>query len=212
MLPPKVRNRTADKWSPLFSIAQVVGGDWPDYAKKALFGQADLSEPSKSSQLLAASRDVIYKHESKIFSKDLIDRLCQLEESPWADYNFRERDLLRRRISERQLSNLLKPYQINSKQIRIGGNSNKGYEVAPLQKAWHRYLKPLYPPNLSETAKQICNHAGSRGSPSETLNKVVSDGESLQPTVGAGCFAVSDRKGVPPGKGKENPKNDEIFY
>jgi putative DNA primase/helicase len=39
-LPPSIFNRDADNWFPLFSIAAVAGGEWPERVKKAALAQS----------------------------------------------------------------------------------------------------------------------------------------------------------------------------
>ena len=127
-LPDGVRNRTADKWSPLFSIAQAAGGRWPECVITALSGQADLSEPTKAQILLSDIHDIMkLNFDRKIPTVDLIEQLCRLEDSPWKEYNFKDFDREKRRISTRQLSKLLKLYKISSKSIRIGMTTSKGF-------------------------------------------------------------------------------------
>ncbi len=136
-LPPKIRTRLADKWIPVFKIANVVGGEWPKLAKAALFGQVDMSEPSKARMLLEDIREIMDSDEDRISTKEMITRLCRKEDAPWSDYNFRASDRENRRISDRQVSNLLKKYNIHPKNVRMGKRVQKGYDLAALQNAWN---------------------------------------------------------------------------
>ena len=156
-LPKSVRNRLANKWGPLFAIAQVAGGDWPKRAEKALFAQQDMSEPSKSELLLADTRRVVT---GKVIStKELIHRLCGIEDAPWCNYNFREREGDRRHITDRQISNLLKPYKITPTQFKIAGDKTRGYRRSRLENAWERYL-PEPTPKISGTPVQPSDSKG----------------------------------------------------
>ena len=141
-LPANVRNRLADKWGPLLAIAEAAGGHWPDKAKAAIFSQPDLSEPSKALQLLIDIRDYMKDDARNIKTVALIHALCSLEDTPWSDYNFRQREPDERRIQPRQLANLLKRYRIKSDSVRIPGEpkTGKGYKGEDLKKAWDRYL------------------------------------------------------------------------
>jgi putative DNA primase/helicase len=198
MLPPKVRNRMADKWGPLFSIAHVAGGDWPERVKKALFGQPDLSEPSKALQLLIDIKDVLSEHERHVGTTDLIGRLSNMEDSPWKDYNFRERDDERRMITNRQLSGLLNRYGVKAKVIRIGNSTPRGYRRIDFEQAWKRYVKCIpspYPPEKGATPQHPSNHAASSGSGSATKKKNVSDKKPPQATDHAGCCGVAENSG-----------------
>ena len=70
----------------------------------------------------------------------MIDRLCELDSSPWEDYNFRTSDLELRRIQPRQLAKLLKQYGIQSKQVWLDGNNKQGYQRKDFDLPWQRYL------------------------------------------------------------------------
>lgn len=194
-LPTDVRNRLADKWEPMFAIAQVAGGDWPKKAKKALLGQVDMSEPSKGTILLTDILSVLTPGEEHISTKELIRRLCAMEDSPWADYNFKERDLDRRQIKDRQMARLLKPYNIHSKGVRISATSTpRGYEREPIKKAVDRYV-PADTPETSATVQQSSNHAGFSDIASATSANDVADRKARKPRQDAGCCTVADNLG-----------------
>ena len=56
---PGIYNRNADNWRPLFQIADVAGGDWPQRARAAaLSGAPDLDEVSLLELLLGDIRDI----------------------------------------------------------------------------------------------------------------------------------------------------------
>ena len=72
----------------------------------------------------------------KISTADLIYELCEDEERPWATYN------RGRGITPRQLANLLSPYGIKSKTVRIDGRTPKGYAALQFEDVFARYLAP----------------------------------------------------------------------
>lgn len=189
-LPAGVYNRRADKWGALFAIAETAGGDWPSLAKKALLLEDKTGETKLSTalQLLADIREVMFPHEEKIATQEMINRLCKLDESPWADYNFRERETERRAIQSRQISNLLKDYKVAPGDIRIGGWNGKGYKQTDILTASNRYLRPI----LSVTPRQTSNGAAFSDSLSATTSNSVADSKALKPCTSAGCHPVTD--------------------
>ena len=191
-LPPKIRNRLADKWNPLFKIANVVGGEWPNAAKAALFGQVDMSEPSKAIMLLEDIRKVMDPDEDRIGTKDLISRLCKMEDAPWSNYNFTQRDEDRRHISDRQVSNLLNNYTIKPKNVRMGERVSKGYDLATLQNAWNRYLSPVDTHDDNATTLQLSKHEAFKQFTNATKDNDVADGTTLKPASDKECSAVAD--------------------
>ena len=150
VMPLGVRNRLADKWRPLLAIADAAGGSWPALARAALAAQTDEREPSKALMLLSDIRETLRTGEHVISTASLIDRLCSADDAPWKDYNYRERDNDRRRITSRQLATLLKRYRVESVNVKTGGAVLKGYRVEALAAAWGRYL-PRVPPEKSAT-------------------------------------------------------------
>lgn len=196
-LPPKVINRPADKWTPLFAIARAAGGNWADHAKKALAAQPDMSEPSKGLQLLTDIIGALMPEETHIATKELIRRLCDMADSPWPDYNFRERDLDRRQIKDRQLAKLLRPYNIHPKAIRVGGVTPRGYDRKAIERAFKRYA-PRDTAETSATPQQSHNHAGFSDSVSATRPSNVADRSEAKSLKDKECCTVADNSEVSP--------------
>ena len=105
--------------------------------------------------------------------------MCEIEDSPWIDYNFRQREDERRQIQDRQLSNLLRRYNIHPKKVRVG-KSLQGYERKDLKKAFDRYV-PIDTLESSGTPEQTSNHAGFSGIPSGTQDNDVPDRKPRKP-------------------------------
>jgi hypothetical protein len=84
-LPPAAFNRVADNWRPLFAIAQVAGGDWPQRALQAFShlnapkDGAPHSAPSVDIKLLADIRQIFSQSGAACIStKDLLASLQTL--------------------------------------------------------------------------------------------------------------------------------------
>lgn len=186
---------------------------WPEYAKKALFGQPDLTEPCKALQLLIDAEPVFRGIEDGIHTATLIDRLSDIDDSIWKDYNFRQRDEDRQRITSRQISGLLRRYKIKPGQIKIGGVNRHGYRRDPIKKAVKRYTNPLTsitPPEINATTLLPTVGAASGDSyplPSKTVGSVK---KTLKPTDGAGGSVVADKTGGATGNQRSNT-NRKLF-
>lgn len=136
-MPAGVEDRDADVWEPLLAVADEAGGHWPARARVAavaLVAASKESTPSLGVRLLADIRQVM-GDDDVIATADLIDRLCDLDESPWAD-------MRGSRIDARKLARLLSPYEVKSTTVRIGSQTPKGYRREELHDAWVRYLSP----------------------------------------------------------------------
>jgi hypothetical protein len=101
-MPAGVEDRNADVWEPLLAVADLAGLDWPKLARRAaveLVKAAREIEPSLNIRLLADLR-TIFEGEESLSTKDVLARLCSLEDAPW-------NDLKGKPISDRQLSQRL---------------------------------------------------------------------------------------------------------
>lgn len=137
-------DRDAEGWEPLFTILSVAAPNRiPELrlCAESLTGQkiADAEDDSLPLRLLADVRAVWPRNmgtglkESKAGTAILIFRLRAIEESPWAD----ESDL-----NPRKLARLVRPFGIESRQIRVEDKTVKGYLLSELQLAFERYLTP----------------------------------------------------------------------
>jgi len=132
-------DRAADVWEPLVALADAAGGHWPGRARKAcqaLTGTADdMRDGSEGERLLNDLYDV-WGDDEALFTQVILDRLCAIEEAPWATWSKGEK------LSPRSLAELLKPWRVKSKNIRLPGGQAKGYDRADLADAWNRYVLP----------------------------------------------------------------------
>jgi len=199
-LPEGVINRLADKWTPLFGIAEVAGCEWPQNAKKALYEQTDLSEPNKALELLQDVQKVM-PSEGHIFTETLIDRICKLDDSPWSGYNYTEWDDEKKKIGSRQVSNLFKKYGLKPTTVNINGVFRKGYKSSKLEIAFRRYIPiPLPPLELAVTPLLPSCDAALSDSVAVTLKNEVTDRKPLKPFKNKEGNGVTDKTTVYPEK------------
>jgi Protein of unknown function (DUF3631) len=154
-----LEDRAADTWEPLVAIADLAEGDWPARARAAAatMTQAEAQQEEDTSagvRLLADLRQVFQAAGAEaLYTSTLLEGLHQLEDAPWADWYGHP-------LTTRELARLLRPYQVESKNVRQhGGTPKKGYARADLQDAWVRYvpLHPLHPLHEAEPAGQSGN-------------------------------------------------------
>jgi len=167
-----LEDRAADTWEPLVAIADLAAGDWPARARAAAAAlAADAAEQDTDTSLglrLLADLQTVFAHDERLDSKTVLDRLCRLDESPWDD-------LRGKRLDARALANLLRPYAIKPKVIRVGEATPRGYERADLLDAWRRYLpQPAqHPQQQGESAGQDrCGPEADRRNTSATESRV----------------------------------------
>ena len=77
-----------DKWGPLFAIAEVAGGHWPELLRKSMSMMMDRPDESIGIKLLEDIKEIFDASIfDKISSDDLVEKLKGMTESPWADWN-----------------------------------------------------------------------------------------------------------------------------
>ena len=157
--PAALNDRAADSWEPLFAIAQVAGGEWPERARQAAVAlvHADGEGDSIRTRLLSDLRILFGEYGGMaIASKDICEALAQFEDGPWPSFN------KGKPLTQAQLARLLKPFGVSPLSIRPDGapdRTAKGYKLADLQDPFARYLEingPLPPasPSPGGTAAQ----------------------------------------------------------
>jgi hypothetical protein len=126
--------RARDLWKPLYKIAECAGEEWVQKARLASValsaGESDPEEASLSLRLLSDTREVF--KEDQLATRELIDRLRELEESPWVYLE---------RFNPSVLAHLLKNYGIKPKPF--SGGKVRGYYRKSFEDPWSRYLDPL---------------------------------------------------------------------
>lgn len=143
-IPDGIFNRTADNWRPLMAIADMIGGNVPEHARKAALelvksGDADII--SFRVQLLTDIRTVFNERRvDRIPSQELVNALNDTEGHPWAEWG-KGKGLI-----ANSLARLLKPFQISPGSIRFNdGTTPKGYKREQFTDVWARYISAASP-------------------------------------------------------------------
>jgi putative DNA primase/helicase len=135
-VPPSGNDRADDNWTPLFAIASIIGGDWPEKVKSSMAEMVHYGDDDAiGSKLLTDIRNIFEAGTSdRIFSSDLVEALKELTESPWADWN------KGKGLTTNGMARLLKPFGIESKTMRIEEGRYKGYTLDSFQDSFNRYI------------------------------------------------------------------------
>jgi hypothetical protein len=142
-------DRDADLWMPLFAVCTVGAPELLGELRRcavALSGAkaAGDVEDSLPLKLLADVQNVWPTGADRMTTATLLQRLKKIDESPWD-----ARDL-----NPNRLSNMLRPFGVASRQIRVGSETVKGYLRAGLDEAFSRYLPQKGElPETSETTR-----------------------------------------------------------
>jgi hypothetical protein len=171
-MPDGLSDRSEDVLEPLFAIADLVGGEWPEPVREAavsLMGQAarnaresDLNLPL---ELLTDIQHIFVDlGEPDILpTKTLIEHLVALDDRPWAAFGRSEKPITGHRISR-----LLKGFDIEpAGKIRLGSETVRGYRSACFVEAFSRYT------GFKAEQRNNVNESG----PESPLFKAEQDGE-----------------------------------
>ncbi|MEU9701968.1 DUF3631 domain-containing protein [Streptomyces sp. NPDC047981] len=152
-MPEGVTDRPADVWEPLIAVADAAGGTWPARARAACVELVNASRADDKGsigvRLLTDLRDHVMAGIDRMPTVAVLDRLCALDEAPWADMSGRPLDsrMLAKMLAEYMTSDY-KP--IKARNIKTAGSVLKGYYALDLQDAWDRYCPP--PPSRAATS------------------------------------------------------------
>jgi Protein of unknown function (DUF3631) len=172
VMPDGIVNREADNWRPLLAIADAVGGEWPERARRAAVGlmQANADEIEAPGIILLADLRERFAAESSgvLFTTEILPTLYSREDRPWAEFR------RGRPITAIQMAELLKPYGIpRNNTVRRGAKTAKGYRAKDFIDIWDRYL----PPYEAVTRSQASDSGASRDLGPVTSDRVAVTGE-----------------------------------
>ncbi len=136
----ELADRANDNWHGLLSIAEVIGGEWPEKARKAALKLSE-AEPSSETigvQLLIDCHAILKVNPMDVIpSLELCDALTALDESPWP--TFRKG----KPISQHQLARRLRIFKIATRSTRgSDGSVKRGYLKEEISNAFDRYCPP----------------------------------------------------------------------
>jgi Bifunctional DNA primase/polymerase, N-terminal/Protein of unknown function (DUF3631)/Primase C terminal 1 (PriCT-1) len=131
-------DRDADLWLPLFALCTVAAPNRVYELRESakVLSKAKASDDADDLlviKLLTDIRDLWPEGCAKWDSATLVEKLKALEDSPWKE----------RELTQRDLATLLRPYNVEPKQIRMGLLTLKGYEYGTLKTAFSSYLEIL---------------------------------------------------------------------
>lgn len=136
VIPPTLHDRAADIWEPLFVLADLAGGSWPNLARQAAISFTGGTPENNAIGSLMLDLVAIFAENDadRMFSRDIVARLNCLQGRPWADA------LNGKPITELWLSQQLRPYSVRPKTMWIGDTAAKGYIQESFMETFRRYI------------------------------------------------------------------------
>lgn len=204
--PPCGNDRAQDNWTPLFAIAELVGGGWPEKVRGAyaIFTEAVAAGSEDAGHMLIEDITQILDGWpwDAIFSKVLVEKLIDLEDRPWFEWK------RGKPLTQNSLAKLLKPYKLTSTSRRIGTDTAKGYDKDKMMAAFTPYLPTA--PIQSVVTSQPIQDKGCERFQSVTSNDNVTLSKSRKPLQDVACDASTlQTDTIEPED--ENTTNEEEF-
>lgn len=187
-LPDALNDRAQDNWESLLAIADLVGGHWPNTARRAALtiSGIDTAAPSINEELLGDIQAIFERTRlSKIPTVELIEYLCADEEASWATWN------KGRPMTARQLSKRLESFGIGRTTFRIGTSTAKGYRLEDFKEAFKRYL-PEKGDKIGNTVTSL-NNKDIYADKSVTHHQSVTDKKEDKALINNDCYRVTDK-------------------
>ena len=137
--PEGMNDRARDVWEVLLTIADYIGGQAPDVARKSAMTISGGEDDSESIQveLLETVLQVFGDSDwVEATGKDICEKLCQIEDAPWGEINNGKP------ISATKLARMLKPFGIRSTNKRPAdqsGQNRRFYQIAEIESAYKPY-------------------------------------------------------------------------
>ncbi|MFZ5834712.1 MAG: DUF3631 domain-containing protein [Pseudomonadota bacterium] len=192
-IPNALHDRAQDNWEPLLAIADFAGGGWPERARSAALKMAgaELEVTGQEGSLLADIA-AAFANVNRLSTADLLAALVADDTKPYATWA-RGKPMTARHLAKR-----LQGYKIFPRNIRTGGEIQKGYLRADFADVFARYI-PTSPdtPFLSATPLQPAGNLGLFDNLSATSPPHVADRKSPNQLKTNDCSGVADKSPLP---------------
>jgi putative DNA primase/helicase len=190
-------NRVADNWRPLFAIADVTGGHWPNKVREIAAAADKASSEQSASVLLLQDIRWIFDGRpeidddgrtvlrgvktDRISSADLVGQLVAIEGRPWAEWRGG------REITQNSLARMLDRFGIRPGTIRLHtGQTPKGYHRSAFDDAFSSYL-----PSQTATPPQPNSDGDFDDARTATPEQLVAVSKAPKPNNDGHCGGVA---------------------
>ena len=208
-------DRMANNWTPLCAIAEVAGGEWPELIRKSMSKMIKVSDDDIGPMMLEDIQDIFKSRRyDRIFSNELVEALNDISERPWCDWN------QGKGLTQNGLARILKPFHVYSKNMRIGENLRKGYDIDSFIKSGAFTYIPSLTPSQGVTTLQDNNINKINQNQNVTRKNDVTLCKQDKQLKLNDCYVVTDETGVAGEKtempeslrGRIDPKLAEEIY
>jgi hypothetical protein len=149
-IPGALDDRQQDNWEILIAVADLAGGDWPAAARNAAISLSNSKEDTETLgvQLLHDVKTIVASSKDNgVYSIELLEELVKMPERPWSEIN------RGKQMTQNRLAKMPGAFGLKTKNLRIGDDVRRGYDLADLRAAFERYCPetPTQAPDSGET-------------------------------------------------------------
>ena len=199
--PQWLADRACDNWSPLFTVAELAGGDWTEKAVNSAKLLCASAEDGDRAEQLIHDTYRIFKDEGwpeVIKSGDLIEALNLIESSPWGEYGGGKG------LTTHKIAPMFKAFGIRPHQDRTSsGEKIRGYWKKDFEDVFNRYT----PPTELGQVGQPNNDGGCSGLQSGTEEGSCPTSESSETRTSTDLSHLSHSEG---GGTEEKPSKGDL--
>lgn len=136
-----LEDRAYEIAEPLAAVADLAGKGWSSKGKAAVIDNLKSSQDRSSStgsKLLGAIRHVFRDRSvTRLHTVDLLKALHDRDGEPWGGWMAYSRPVPG--LTERDLADLLYPYEVRPLKVKIDGRSLQGYKAESFEAAWQSF-------------------------------------------------------------------------
>jgi hypothetical protein len=168
--PPELNDRAEDICEPLLAIAEQAGVEWQRRAQRAIVSLVggERNDDDIAIELLHDIEQAFRRDEVFLASRELVKRLTDLEDRPWADWRNGNP------ITQRAFADRLRPFGI----VPSPNGKVRGYHLDQFADAWSRY--PSGKPSNRQPPNE--NAGESRTSTRQSADASAGAGDANTPT------------------------------
>lgn len=187
-MPNALDDREQDIYEPLFVLANLAGGDWPEKIRNAalaLCGESADATQDAAVQLLGWIKTYFTETGTdKVTSAVLVKWLNEREDAPFSTWSNS------RGIGQNDIRRHLAGFEIRPNTIRIGAQTAKGYAYAWFEDAFASYLAET-PAQTGNSVTSIENTSDIPYLPPVTVTKCYQHENVGNANCGADCYPVT---------------------
>lgn len=209
-LPDELSDRAQDVWEPLLAIADNIGGDWSQLARKAAVVLSGAVDDDDVAVQLLGDCQIVFKDANNpetMSSKSVVEALVAMEDRAWSTWSGG------RPITQSKVTRMLHGFGIDSHDIKVDGKTLKRYTRREFQDAWSRYLPSDPPsPGSNPQLRYQPNKYGPESAFSEAQPEAsVADSRTQETSINTGlCSGVAEITPARGGNGQsDTPRKRE---